>query len=502
MSALGLIFAFIGFAISPIGLFALLFGILLFILLPAIPLATNHFHAFARLHLWLGTRLLKRAAFVVTKQGDLLLKRMSPDDAGTELIEFEDTTKEFEDPTSALHWWKGIPFAIADEVHGVLFDPRHAAAAQREKTIRDRDEDHVPASRTEQDQHEVIGWQHAVYEFPRDVYDIVNLGAIRHIIQGSERAEHPQRVKQFYEYSRQPYGSGGSTAQYILIIVAVLAPFIGTWIMSSQLSTPDSSVSFGLAVLLASLGTAVDRDDLLATLKRAGVVLAVLLPLPIIYLLLFVFVSPVLATFIFLLLGAGFWLVPVLCLLGRASAGFADLASGFLFRLGFMGWDRPIFTWTPEGYQVRELRNLSDIDESTAAWYGFAGNMVGFSFEPGPDSWARGVVANSDLENRQSKPTDPGTHIPSDLAIWEGQTRATYGAMVPREIRDACYYVSSGLLLEDFTFAATGSKSNERLTQAKDQYGESGPIPQGRFALTLLFGSLVSLAMGVFLFVL
>lgn len=504
MSALAYIFAFLQFALfNPIGIFCFLLGVLMFLGMPVVPAVTNRLHALARLHLWTATRMLKRAAFVITPQGDLLCKRLSPDDAGTELIEFNDTTKEFEDPTNALHWWYGIPFALADEVHGVLFDPRHAAVAMREKMLRDRDRHECPATESEQESHNVIGWQHGVYEFARNAYELVDLGAIRYLMMGSERAEHPDRVKTFYENSRIPYESGTSTARWIMLVVAIVGPFTAIWVLASQLGTPggpDSTVSFGsLALLLSSAGML--SEDVRDRLKTVAVGSAVVVPLVGLFALLFLFVSPILAVFVYLLLGAGFWFIPIICLLfGRLSTTFADGASGLLFRLGFVGYDEPIFEWTPQQYRVRELSRMNNADESQAAWYGFAGQLVGFTFEPGPESWPRGVVENKELENKRADPVDPATNVPSGLQIWDGQTRDRYGALIPKRIRDSCYYLYSGIILEQFAYAATGEKSAERLTQAKDEFGDGTGMAEGRFGTLMLVGGLVSFAAGIGVF--
>lgn len=504
MSALGLVFQFLAFALfNPIGIFCFLLGVLMFMAMPVVPAVTNRLHAFARLHLWTATRMLKRAAFVVTPQGDLLCKRLAPDDAGTEMIEFNDTTKEFEDPSNALHWWYGIPFALADEVHGVLFDPRHAAVGMQEKLLRDRDRDECPATAAEQDSHGVIGWQHALYEFASGAHKLVDLGAIRYLMQGSERAEHPDRVKTFYENSRKPYDSGTSTARWIMIVVAIVGPFVAIWVLASQLGTgggPTDSVSYNTVLLLLGGGPLLS-PAVRERPKTVAIAALVALPLVGMFLLLFVFVSPILAVFAYLLLGAGFWAVPVLCLLvGRLSTTFADGASGLLFRLGFVGYDDPIFEWTQQQYRVRELSRMDDVDRSQAAWYGFAGQLVGFTFAPEADSWPRGVVDASDVEASTVKPTDPSTNIPSGLRIWDGQVRDRYGALVPDELKEGCYYLYSGIILEQFAYAATGEKSAERLTQAKDEFGAGTSLSEGRFGAMVLVGGLVSFFAGVGVF--
>jgi hypothetical protein len=501
MSAIGIILSFLGFFVSPFGLFAFLLGVTCYMVAPVVPMVTGELHALARLHLWTATRMLKRAAFIITPQNDLLCKRISPDDTGTEKVKFDDDIKEFEDPANRLHWWAGIPFTLADEIHGVFFDPRDAAAGAREKRLEDEDMAEFPATRQEQEDHAVLRWLNAVYEFPQTTHEVVNLSAFRHLIQGSERAEHPERVKTFYENSRAHLMDGTSTKKWIMLIVAMMAPFSVIWVLSSQLGGGGgggSVVGFGSALLLFGMA----QEDAVATAKTLLVAAVVVLPFPLVYFLLFTAVNPVLATFVFIILGAGFWFVPIFALtIGRVSTTLADALSGILFRLGFSGYERPVFEWTPQKYQVRELSKLPDVDESDAAWYGFAGELVGFTFQPGPDSFGGLVADPAEIENRSAAPAGKSS-IPSTLRIWDGHVRDRMGGLVPKRLRDSSFYVLSGVFLEQYTYAATGKKSTTRLTQAKDEFGEDHGVSDTRFATLMAVLGLVSFGSGVWLFLL
>lgn len=501
MSAIAILLAFLAFILSPIGIFAFLLGVLSYILAPVVPMATGELHALARLHLWTATRMLKRAAFVITPQNDLLCKRITPDDTGTEKISFSDDVKEFEDPKNRLHWWYGIPFTLADEIHGVFFDPRDSAMGAREKKLRDEDMLDFPATRDEQESHAVLRWQNALYELPKKTHELVDLSNVRHLIQGSERAEHPERVGTFYENSREHLKDGTSTTKWILLMVAMMGPFCGIWVLSSQLGGGGgggSIVGFGSALLL--FGATLEEP--LATAKTLLVGVAVVAPFPLLFVLVSAAANPVMGGFVLFLIGAGFWFVPLVALtLGRVSTALADALSDLLFRLGFSGYEEPVFEWTPERYRVRELADLEDVDESDAAWYGFAGDLVGFTFQPGADSFGSLV---SDVEGITSRRVEPGakSSIPATLRIWDGYVRDRMGGLVPKSLDSDSIYVLSGVFLEQFTYAATGHKSTKRLTQKKDEAGENDGISDTRFGTLMAVLGLVSFAAGVGLFVL
>jgi len=105
------LFAFLGFLLSIYGVFTVLLGLVGFIALPVVPRITGEFKRLANLHLWLATSMLTRIGVVVSKHGDLLLKRMRFDDRGVEKIRFDDIDKEFADPAARLHYWMGVPFS-------------------------------------------------------------------------------------------------------------------------------------------------------------------------------------------------------------------------------------------------------------------------------------------------------------------------------------------------------------------------------------------------------
>lgn len=543
---LAFLFALLGFLASFQGIFALLLGMLLFLALPIVPRATDKFHRFANLHLWLSMSILTRAAIVVSEHGDILLKRMQFDDLGVETMQFGDEEKEFEDPDSALHYWMGIPFALADEVHGVLFDPRHAALGARKQDAKEKNEYAARASDTVWQRDGIYKWIKGVFEMPKQ-NELVDLGAVRYLVDGGERSEYPARTERYYEYSRDPFKTATRATRFILIVVALLGPFAMMWLLASQGGGGGggggSTVSYELGVFALWLIplNEVLPDGLLDTARRAaarvkaavtsagagiksaaagggsdakdsfddvpwkdvGIVLGVVLPLPTLFLLLFVFASPIFAVLFFVTLGMGFWAVPLLAILTRPWNLVSGGLSRLLLKLGLLGYERPVWEWTPAKYRLREYDHLDSTGDVT--WYNLSGSLVGFSFDPSPDSWGAEVVEKSELETRSEVATDGGEAVDGNLPT--GYTRAPsmsradmFAAMVPTRIKNSCYYLHTGIATGRFADSAVGDKSLSRLLWSKDKYGGEGGLSDRSIVYAMVGCGLLSFVFGVWVF--
>lgn len=498
---LQLIMAFISFIFSGVGLFTLLCGLLLFILLPVGSMIPGVSKKFANVHLYLAMWATKRASIVVSEHNDLLFKSMKFDDLGVEQITFGTETKEFEDPATALHHWMGFPFALADEVHGVLFDPRHAAIGDRKQHAEAKNEMHIRATDHEWDAYEVYGWIKGVFELPKNKHELVDLSMVRQMTTGNERAEYPSRIETMYRNSRIPYASKTPITRFLMPVVAFLATFGGLWLISSQGSSGGvggSTVGYGSAFLGIAAGTQVDW-------KEAGKMLAIMLPLPTIFLLVFVLVSPITAILGLIAVSMGFLLLPFLTLVARPSKTLSGGLAKFYLMLGFLGYRQPVFEWTPEKYRLREFDELEDVQN--VKWYSLANTLVGFSFAPDPDSWGPEVMEHSELETRKEVVTDGGdvgddtSNIPAGYTKYPDMQRAVYAGFVPSRIKRTNYYLHSGITLSRFTNAAIGEKSLRKLLQAKEKYGEDGWGLSDKTVLYMTMGAgLIGTALGVFVF--
>lgn len=536
--------ALLGFLFSLKGIFVMLTGVLLFLVIPIVPRTTGEFRKFSNLHLWLATSILQRAAIVVSEHGDLLLKRMEFDDLGVEKISFGDEEKEFEDPDAALHHWMGIPFALASEAKGVLFDPRHAALGKRKQEAKEHGEYSIRATQSEWNQYQVHEWKKGVFEFTRDAYEMVNLSAVKHLVDGGERAEYPGRVEELYKHSRLPYQEGTGTAKFILIVVAMIGPFAALWLMASQGSSGGgggSTVGYGGFLLWIPALKSLDKDDvrewasrardrlepmartaakhLRSGASRAGdkggdiiedvdwkhvaIVSSVVLPLPTIFLLVFVFVNPLTAILAFIVLGIGFWTPALFTVLLRPTQRLGGGYARLLFKLGLTGYEKPVFEWTPSKYQLREASELEDVSETK--WYGLAGSLVGFTFTPSEESWGAEVMDIGDLQARREAVADGGhpseSNIPANYLRVPDMTRASsYAAFVPKRLPRDKYYLNTGIATGRFTDSAVGSKALSRLLWAKEEYGEADGLSDKTMIYAMLGSGVCSFALGVFVF--
>lgn len=538
-----MIFQILGFLASPFGWLTFILGIVLFFILPLVPRTLGIFHGLADFHMKLGARMLKRAAVVVSEQGDLLLKRMRPNDVGTEEIVFQSDTKEFEDPHEAKSNWMGIPFAFADETHGIFFSLRDCALGKREKQANEQDELVIKATEQEQNMYEVMGWQKALYELPKGVYELVNLNHVRHLITGSERGEHPQRVKAYYENSRKPYQDGTGVSKWIMLIVAMLAPFGMCFFIWQQMSTGGGGgggtkiIGFMALGLLGSDGIAeviktkanafADRikavdwkyvaDRTAAWTIHTTKVLLVVAPLPILFAGIAYYLTLTMAIVMFSVLAMGFLFIPFMIEILKKSDGVTGSLSEILIKLGLSAYSSPVWVETPEGYRIREYSHL-DVDEDTTTWHTLLGRYSGFSFDPNPSMWGtevadkervKSMTLGADGGSGDSDPlkVDGGeqksaakTNLPSGYSIIPEKQRAVYGSFVPSRIRDGKYYLWTGIALSRYKNVATGEKTFKRLEKSKEEFGESDGIEDSSMLKAIMGTGVFSLIMGILVF--
>lgn len=491
-----MLFQILAFLISPLGFVVFGFGIALFLLAPFAPKILGVGKSLARLHIWLGLWAAGRCAIVVSEHGDLLFKRMTFDDRGVEKIDLDETTKEFEDPSTALHHWKGTAFALADEVHGVLFDPRGAAMGERKREYDERDLGPVKASESDWSTWGIDEWVPGVFEMPTN-HEIVELSSIRRIIDGGERSEYPERVEEIYKLSRNPLSNNTELLRSMVPLISFLATIILWWQIGEDASLPTSTISFGSLIFIASVQQSVRDIDW----GYVGRVAALAVPLPLLYLVSAVTLGPVFATVIFVVMGMGFWFLPVLTFLtawsGRISGG---LSRRVYLKLGLLGFDRPMLEWTRNGYKLREGDRLDTEGEPT--WYGFLGSTIGFSYAPEKESWGPEVVERETLESSADGLVADGgseTEIPAGYRRCPHLRKGIYGGYIPNRLTDGKIYLHSGNALSKITDAAVGEKSLRRLLRAKEVHGDGTGGMSNR---TLMIATMASIGFGSILGVL
>jgi len=484
MTPLGLLFQMLALLLSPFGLMSVMFGFLLFLLGPFIYQYTGIGKVFVSIPLWVMARILNRAAIVVTEHNDIFLKRMEFDDLGVETISFGDERKDFEDPDGAIHNWLGMHFALADEVTGTLFDPRHAAIGSRKATLDTNGKGRVNATEDEFKSTGVGEWVKGVFEMPTD-HELVDLSAVRRLVDGGERSEYPKRTEELYKHSRRVLSSGTPAMKFIYPIIGFLATFGGIFLVMDQLGGASSAET----VTVSTLAAFATLKPYTGEIKRVAAMLLAILPVIAIGYL----TTPVLAGLLALLFALGYLFIPIIALFSRPIGPLAGIFAKILIMLGLVGFDRPVLHWYRDKYRLTEFDDLED--PNVSEWYNLANSRFGFSHPPTPESFDAEVMDSDSLKDRQmSQDKSTDSNIPTDQVPLHLSYRGNIAPFGPKHPSTDSYYIHSGIALSRFEDSAMGQKSQRRLTQAKEVYGEGG---FGIDDKTILYATLFTMVLGI-----
>jgi len=501
-----------GVAASPFGIFAVLLGFVMFFAIPLLGAATR-IQGPSRFMFWLASRPVSRAALVISESNDAVFKTMSFAEPGVERISFGDEEKSFDDPDGALHWWRGMRFALADEADGVLFDPRHAAIGAAKRLYDQREEAVFEATDNEALSWGIRKWIPAIFELP-DRHQILDLSSVRELVDGGERAEYPQRVESFYRHSQDPFSDGASMMKFLYPVIGFSIPFFGMWILASQIGSTSrnvSSVSFGMIGVLLALGGGPDIGwgtiwKHIVGFLRMFVLLLVVIGVPISgFIGLWQVAGPAAAVGLYLCFFAGFLFLPGLSFLFSVSSGAALILAQLFFKLGFLGYRQPVLEWTPWSYRLREKANLDDPED--ICWYGLFGSQVGVTYAPDADVWDDGERLPAENVRELAGPAvaDSGevaTNIPPQYQPAPTVKRDIYGGFVPTHVDDEATYLDSAVALSRFSNSADGKMSMERLLLAKEKWGgDSSVLDDKTIAYLTAAGGLLGVILGVVFFV-
>lgn len=531
-----------------------IFGLLAFPLLPIVGGAVG-WRAPGRVMGWLASQPIKRLAIVVSEHNDLVPKTMRFDALGVERISLDGEDKAFGDPANRLHQWLGLPFALADEETGVLIDPRDAAMGERKRKFDERNDDSFAATDGEWQTYGITEWVPGAFTF-EDAYELVDLSAASELVDGGERSEYPKRVKEMYKHSRDPFSDGTPLMRLALPVLAFAATFGGVWLLASQVGVPGGGgggtvVQGSLALLVALLampgGDGGDDDDedsdddklllsdavdepadeeqpeeddgpgLLARarafcvehsreIRHLFTVLGVLVGIVAIeaaILLTMGLFAAIVSPIAFL---AGLATVPMLALtLGKLAPNSVGGAfTNLFFKLYFASFRKPVLTWTPERYEVREEDELPDTAPDPE-YYSLYGTRIGFSFVPGADSFGEAGISMDSLGNRTEVniATDGGrtdSRVPANYSLAPKLGPDQYGSFVDDS---GDYAVLTSIALGWWSNSADGTNSMRELLHAKEQFGGDDPAVGDKtiMYLTAAMGFLGA-GLGVAIFVL
>lgn len=499
-----MIWAILAFLLSLPGMVALGLGVVLFFFLPVIPKITGVCHWINRIYLHLAAAPIKRAAAVVSEHDDAIFKTMTFDARGVEKIRLDGETKDFEDPDGALHHWLNTPFALADEAHGVLFDPRHAALGARKNELREHDEDEFDATAEEWQEWDVSKWVPGVFEMPRR-HEMVNLSMVRELVQGGERAEYPGRVETLYKNSRIPFASALSSMKLLMPAAAFVLTFGGIWLIVTKLGdgSGGSTVGYGASVPMVLMASVLQSETFGDLDPREVAVSLTLLVVPFFAIIILVLINPILGVAFTVTVAIGFGLLPTIATLSRPIPPLAGVFSKLFFTLGFLGFRQPVFEWTPRKYVIREYDELETTGD--VRWYSLFNSLVGFTYAPSRESWGAEYLDHQEIKNRREAVADGGvggveTNIPRQYTRAPSMRRDSYGPFVPKTLKRSKYYLHSAIATSRFNHCATGEKSLRRLLEAKEDGEDSLGVSDKVLLYATCGGGLLGVAMGVLLF--
>jgi len=506
---IGAIFAILGFLVGIWGVAIFLLGVVGFLLFPMISTASR-WKGPANAFLKLATFPMRRAAIVISEHNDAIFKSMKFLGIGVEQITIDGEEKLFEDPDDSLHYFLGMKFGFANEKHGVLFDPRHAALGMKKRVLKAHNDDTYLATEDEWQEYGVAKWIPGVFEMPTK-HEIVDLSAVRELVDGGERSEYARRVEELYKHSRDPFNDSKPIMKFLYPVISLAIGFFGVWFMMSQFGlpggNPSSTVSYNavgpLLLSLSGLSSSRVREFLGKLDKRlwAGLFLAVTVPLGTIVGLTLVF-NVVLTIAILVAFTLGFIFLPILTFLSKPSKILSELFSKLYFKLGFFGYRQPVITWTPEKYVVKEHDELETTDN--VEWYDLFGHVIGVSYYP-QKAWGPEQMSHQQIEAEQAV-ADGGeitdTNLPPKYVRSSQIRRDSYGGYLPKRISDRKQYVDTGIALERFKHSADGEKSLKKLLEAKDEHGSPGDgIDNNMVFKTSTVTGLIGLFLGIGIFV-
>ena len=539
------------------GAVGLAFGLLAFFLLPIIGAVTG-WRGPSKFMFTLATMPIRRLALVVSESNDIVPKAMEYSPLGSEIITLDGEAKQFEDPAGRLHNWLGMRFALADEETGTLFDPRDAALGMVKRKYDERNEASFTATDDEWDSHGVQKWVPAAFTLP-DAYQMVDLSAAAELVDGGERSEYPKRVKSIFEHAMEALqdGSGvGDLMRMALPVISMIGSFAAIWLLADQLGTSGgggSVVAFGSSLLVFGATRRIQAHDLFGSddsddsdtdpldveggaeivtgdgssdpeprgsggedgspddgidpLALAKVVGGVLAGVGVIGGLvggLYLAFGPIAAAVGAVAALVGFLLVPIFAMTGKVSAALGETFSSLFFKLGFLGYRRPVFVWTPDSYEVREYDELAT-DATAPTWYGLWGQTVGFSFEPGAENFGEAGISNEQLQNHSPDAITDGGESTSNVPTWYDRAPELgpdgAGGFIPSQMDG--YGVLTDICMGWWRNSADGTKSMRQLLQAKEEFGGDGPAMEDKTVMYLTFaGAIVGAVPAGVLFIL
>lgn len=447
--------------------------------LVVLPLLKPH-RSIGRKYLWLAMLCVKRGTLMLQEDGELNFKKIKYDPIGAEKVSIGGDTVTVTDSARALSTFAGKPFALSDEVHGVLFRVTDVIVGKRERILESQGSIIAEATRQERQEHGVAAWLRKWIRVPTN--KPVDLRDVRQLATGKERGTDPSLMKEWYKFSRIRDGTGMAFIKHLIPIAAFIVTLIAIWQISirtggsAETAAPvnETARNTTLSVLALAIPFRNSWRKVLAFTIGAGISVVLYSIFGWIYLtFMIVFIVGIaigaIGTFalvaLFGVLGIGAWL------------------SGFLLDMALQCYENPTFVETESDYVLRE-------GSGEGPSHKLGKHRVYFEATPGA------VRARDDYAGTAERVARPQPDRTTKGSV------ANCGYYLPAiEAKEGDLYVWSVGALGALASGFIGNASDKRVQEAKREYG-GGNL--GASDTMLLYATLGALALaaivGVFVF--
>lgn len=426
---------------------------------------------------------------------DLLLRRRTwSNELGREVVAGGDDDVVIDNPASAIWPWHGQPLTIVDELFGVAFDPRHAAAGEplRQHIL---DGTLLLGSLREWMRGAKAMAVPAYSEVPRQATRVVLEGA-RPLLWGAEEGDHPAYAEELFKKSQAGRVDVSGARQFLLPFGALLLTYGLMWV-GGQWGPSGNGGGGGIVpiggALWLLLGGAGGVRSVLKKLVGLVVVVALGGGFAAATYGLYLLFGPVVAIIMALsfLFGASLFPFGGFLIWWRFPKSLAELVAGYYLRFGLIPYDDPVFELSTTGYDVVEGADGSIGGDER---YRLETRWVGFSIAPDSLEELFDGLYETPREIEARKPaavTDGGVaEAPPGYVASPGLEVEGVQGFIPTDLDENTLYVRTDRAMSPFRTAQQGGRVYKSVEVAKEKYG-AGWKPLGErwiYILTIVGG--------------
>lgn len=449
----------------------------------------------------IGLTSVYKPVLTVGASNSFTLKKRSLDERlDTEKITFgglrSTVTRYLRDPQNRLHRWGSVRFGFVDERTGLVFNPRDADAGREAKR-------HEEAGSLEYSGEPKNG---RIPKFIRGVLDLpagtrgVNLQDVHYLVGGSADSQAVDWLIDIYQRSQEPQESSLSVWQKLTPIAALaLMLVLGSFLAGGGGGGGGGGMTLPVGGLLLLVASPSLPEWFTRTRAVTGVVslLGVL-----VFLGLTSVFGPVLAIKSLVALAAGMLFLPFIAVfLGRSLGGLGVALGKLYFILAGFGYKNPVFHLTEDDeYELRELEDLPE-RSSEPAWYRFAYQWWGVTYENSEEAWTgKNVVLSPERVESMAQADVPVEGLDAGDAVANGLENAGHEAVIPKRPKSDHVHVVTRHVFGWFRGVGRGRLLWRALKQAKEDHFGGGQGKDDLILYTTIAFALLGLVVDIFIF--